>query len=125
MHFLPDVNRTTITNLKIIMIKRKIRYSFGSCSVNFLLSTNMFLDHRTDPCGCLLLVFVHVYVKAGGEEFQLCRESLIHGHHLILLFEQRRVVSQQAHAERQRKIHLYLTVDACVLEFVCVFPCIL
>lgn len=72
----------------------------------------------TDPSGCLLLVFVHVYVKAGSEEVQLRHESLVHGHHLILLFGQRRVVSQQTHAERKRKINIYHTGDvACISTY--------
>lgn len=48
----------------------------------------LFVWRSTDPGGCLLLVFVHVDVKAGGEEVQLGHESLVHGHHLILLFGQ-------------------------------------
>lgn len=57
-------------------------------SVNSLLSTTTFLKHSTDPSGCLLLVFVHVYVKARDEELQLSCKSLVHRHHLILLFGQ-------------------------------------
>lgn len=53
-----------------------------------LLSVIEMLCDSTDPCGSLLLVFVHVDVQAGGEEVQLGSESLVHRYHLILLFGQ-------------------------------------
>lgn len=53
-----------------------------------MLSTTMFPQHSTDSSGGLLLVFVHVYVEAGGEEVQLGHESLVHGNHVVLLFGQ-------------------------------------
>lgn len=53
-----------------------------------MLSTTMFPQHSTDSSGGLLLVFVHVYVEAGGEEIQLGHESLVHGNHVVLLFGQ-------------------------------------
>lgn len=59
-----------------------------------MFSTTVFLQHSTDASGGLLLVFVHVYVKAGGEEVQLGHESLVHGNHVVLLFGQGGVVPQ-------------------------------
>lgn len=80
---------------------QKVRRAFSEGTTTFNAIWTFSLVILADARGCLLLVFVHVYVQAGVEEVQLGHEPLVHGHHLVLLLGQRGVVPQQAHAKKQ------------------------